>query len=111
MFDYEKFCRMKPTAFFLNTARGKVVNEAGLSRALEEKRLAGAALDVRATEPPDGPLSTADNVILAPHIGAFTVEGQERVVTTVCRDVAAVLRGQPPRNFFNFATPRRERAV
>lgn len=111
LFDYEKFCRMKPTAFFLNTARGKVVNEAGLSRALEEKRLAGAALDVRATEPPDGALSTTDNVILAPHVGAFTVEGQERVVTSVCRDIAAVLRGRPPRNFFNFATPRRERSA
>ena len=111
LFDYEKFSKMKPGAFFINTSRGKVVDEAGLVKALNEKKLAGAGLDVRATEPPSGPLSTADNVILAPHIGAFTVEGQERVVTTVCRDVAAVLRGQPARNFFNFATPRRESAV
>jgi D-3-phosphoglycerate dehydrogenase len=111
LFDYGKFCRMKSGAFFVNTSRGKVVDEAGLAKALEEKRIAGAALDVRAKEPPDGPLSTADNVILAPHIGAFTVEGQERVVTSVCRDVAAVLLGQPARNFFNFARPRREARV
>ena len=111
LFDYEKFSKMKPSAFFINTSRGKVVDEEGLVRALNEKRLAGAGLDVRAKEPPSGPLSTADNVILAPHIGAFTVEGQDRVVTTVCRDVAAVLRGQPARNFFNFPTPRRESAV
>jgi len=111
LFDYEKFCRMKSSAFFVNTSRGKVVDEAGLARALQEKRLAGAALDVRVKEPPDSPLSTADNVILAPHIGAFTVEGQERVVTSVCRDVAAVLTGQSARNFFNFATPRREKTV
>lgn len=106
LFNYERFCRMKPTAYFVNTSRGKVVDEAGLSRALTEKRIAGAALDVRSTEPPAGPLSTADNLILAPHIGAFTVEGQARVVASVCRDVAAVLQGRPARNFFNFATPR-----
>jgi D-3-phosphoglycerate dehydrogenase len=108
LFDYGKFCRMKSSAFFINTSRGGVVDEAGLKRALEEERIAGAALDVRAKEPPpDGPLSTADHVILAPHVGAFTIEGQERVVTSVCRDVAAVLLGKPARNFFNFAQPRR----
>jgi phosphoglycerate dehydrogenase-like enzyme len=98
---------MKPTSFFINTARGKVVDEAGLARALEEKKIAGAALDVRAKEPPDSPLSEADNLILLPHVGAFTEEGQDRVVTCVCRDVAAVLRGQPAKNFFNFPLPRR----
>jgi D-3-phosphoglycerate dehydrogenase len=107
LFDYSKFSLMKPTAYFVNTARGKVVDEEGLMRALKEKRIAGVALDVRSQEPPAGPLSEADNVILAPHIGAFTVEGQERVVTSVCRDVAAVLRGEAARNFFNFPAPRK----
>jgi D-3-phosphoglycerate dehydrogenase len=111
LFDYERFCRMKPTAFFINTARGTVVDEAGLSRALAERRIAGAALDVRAKEPPDSPLSEAENVILTPHIGAFTDEGQDRVLTSVCRDVAAVLRGQPPRNFFNFPMPRQGQGI
>jgi D-3-phosphoglycerate dehydrogenase / 2-oxoglutarate reductase len=83
------------------------VDEAGLAKALQEKKIAGAALDVRTKEPPDGPLAKEDNILLAPHIGAFTVEGQERVVRTVCRDVAAVLRGEPARNFFNFAQPRK----
>jgi phosphoglycerate dehydrogenase-like enzyme len=64
-------------------------------------------LDVRAVEPPAGLLSKADNVLLAPHIGAFTVEGQERVMRAICADVAAVLRGEPARNFFNFAQPRK----
>ena len=107
LLNYDAFSRMKKTAFFINTARGKVVDEAGLARALDEKKIAGAALDVRAKEPPDSPLSEADNVILLPHVGAFTEEGQDRVVTCVCRDVAAVLRGQPAKNFFNFPTPRR----
>jgi D-3-phosphoglycerate dehydrogenase len=111
LFNYDRFCRMKRGAFFINTSRGKIVDETALARVLEEKRIAGAALDVRAKEPPDGPLTSAENVILAPHVGAFTVEGQDRVVTSVCRDVAAVLRGQPPRNYFNFPKPTRQGTV
>jgi D-3-phosphoglycerate dehydrogenase len=107
MLGYEQFSKMKPTAYFINTARGAVVDEPGLAKALEEKKIAGAALDVRAAEPPAGPLSKAENVLLMPHIGAFTVEGQERVVRTICRDVAAVLRGEAARNYFNFAQPRK----
>jgi D-3-phosphoglycerate dehydrogenase len=108
MFNDERFALMKPTAYFINTSRGRVVDERALVRALVEKRIAGAALDVRATEPPGaGPLSEMDNVILTPHVAAFTAEAQDRVVTCVCRDVAAVLRGEPARNFFNFPTPRR----
>ena len=108
MFDDERFELMKPSAVFINTSRGKVVDEDALVRALEQKRIAGAALDVRANEPPvRGALEAMDNVILTPHIAAFTEEGQDRVVTCVCRDVAAVLNGQASKNFFNFATPRR----
>ena len=108
LFNYQRFSQMKPTAYFINTSRGKVMDEAGLLQALNEKRIAGAALDVRAQEPPAGPLSEADNVLLTPHIGAFTIEGQDRVVTSVCRDVGAVLRGEPAKNFFNFARPKRK---
>ena len=94
LFSYDRFCQMKPTAFFLNTSRGGVVHEAGLTKALEEKQIAGAALDVRETEPPTAnPLSKMKNVILTPHIAAFTEEAQVRVVTTVCRDVVTVLGG------------------
>jgi D-3-phosphoglycerate dehydrogenase len=108
MFMYEHFCRMKPGSLFVNTSRGEVVQEEGLIRALREGRLAGAALDVRAKEPPElGPLNEMDNVILTPHIAAFTIEAQDRVVDTICRDVRAVLAGRPAESFANFPSPRR----
>ncbi|MGE0887036.1 MAG: hydroxyacid dehydrogenase [Blastocatellales bacterium] len=108
LFNYEKFCLMKPEAFFINTSRGEVVDEAGLIRALQEKKIAGAALDVRAKEPPEASaLAEMENVILMPHIGAFTNEGQRRVVSAVCRDVEAVLAGGAARYFVNFSKPKR----
>lgn len=106
-FNYEKFCRMKPSAFFLNLARGEVVEESGLVRALQERKIAGAGLDVREQEPPPAsPLASMDNVILTPHIAAFTREAQERVVAAVCQDVAAVLEGRAAKNFVNFPKPK-----
>ncbi len=108
LFNYEKFCLMKPSAFFINTSRGEVVDEDGLLQALQEKKLAGAALDVRAKEPPaPSPLAEMENVILMPHIGAFTHEGQRRVVTAVCRDVMAVIGGGAAKYFVNFSKPKR----
>ncbi|MCL5237822.1 MAG: hydroxyacid dehydrogenase [Nitrospirae bacterium] len=108
LFDYGKFSRMKPAAFFINTSRGEVVDEEALVRALRDKKIAGAALDVRLKEPPDkGALSGMDNVILTPHIAAFTGEGQERVVASVCRDVAGVLSGKGAKNHVNFPKPKR----
>ena len=97
-----QFRRMKPTAFFINTARGEVVNEADLVTALREKQLAGAALDVRAKEPPvPGELEQMSNVLLTPHIAAFTHEAQTRVTRTVCEDVDRVLEGKPTQNAVN----------
>ncbi len=108
LFNDDRFASMKPSAYFINTSRGKVVDEDALVRALVGKRIAGAALDVRTTEPPAaGPLAEMDNVILTPHVAAFTTEGQDRVVTCVCRDVAAVLNGEPAKNSFNFSRPRK----
>ncbi|MCI0524756.1 MAG: hydroxyacid dehydrogenase [Acidobacteria bacterium] len=108
LFDYDKFRQMKPGAFFINTSRGDVVDENGLIRALGEKLIAGAALDVRQNEPPErSPLDEMENVILTPHIGAFTLEAQRRVVTAVCRDVAAVLNGGTAKNFANLPKPKR----
>jgi D-3-phosphoglycerate dehydrogenase len=108
LMSYERLCAMKREAFFVNTARGGVVDEPGLARALREGRLAGAGLDVRAVEPPSAPgeLATLPNVLLTPHVGAFTREAQVRVVAAVCRDVRAVLSGEPARNFANFSRPR-----
>jgi D-3-phosphoglycerate dehydrogenase / 2-oxoglutarate reductase len=106
-FNYNRFCRMKPSAFFLNLARGEVVDEAGLIRALQEKKIAGAGLDVREQEPPQpSPLAGMENVMLTPHIAAFTREAQERVVAAVCRDIMLILEGGAANNYVNFAKPR-----
>ena len=108
LFNYERFRLMKPTAYFLNLSRGEVVNEDDLLRALQDNCLAGAALDVREKEPPgNSPLNARDDVILTPHIAAFTAEAQERVVDAICEDVAAVLRGGAAKNFANFSKPKR----
>jgi D-3-phosphoglycerate dehydrogenase len=107
-FNYERFCKMKPTAFFLNLARGEVVDEMGLLQALKESKIAGAGLDVREQEPPaSAPFAGMENVILTPHIAAMTREAQERVVASVCQDVAAVLAGGAAKNFVNFPKPKR----
>lgn len=101
MLTYQHFCKMKPDAFFINTSRGEVVDEHGLTRALLEHKLSGAALDVRETEPPlPGPLNQMENVILTPHIAAFTMEAQDRVVDSVCEDVRLVLSGKKAINVF-----------
>lgn len=108
LFDYDRFGQMKRSAYFINTSRGSVVNEDGLIRALREGRIAGAALDVRAQEPPAASaLAEMDNVIMMPHVAAFTREAQARVVATVCRDVAAVLDGEAARNYANFSRPKK----
>ncbi|QDT78332.1 D-3-phosphoglycerate dehydrogenase [Gimesia maris] len=101
MLTYQHFRRMKSDAFFINTSRGEVVDERGLTQALLEHKLAGAALDVRETEPPkQSPLNQMENVILTPHIAAFTVEAQDRVVDSVCEDVRLVLSGKKAINVF-----------
>tara|TARA_R110002111_G_scaffold144910_2_gene211300 strand:+ start:169857 stop:170807 length:951 start_codon:yes stop_codon:yes gene_type:complete len=101
LLTYQHFCRMKPSAFFINTSRGEVIDEKGLTQALLEHKLAGAALDVRETEPPKHcPLNQMGNVILTPHIAAFTVEAQDRVVDSVCEDVRLVLSGKKAINVY-----------
>jgi len=108
MFNQDLFEKMKPGAFFINTSRGEVVDEIALAQALNNDQIGGAALDVRQVEPPDAasPLNGLTNVILTPHIAAFTNEAQSRVVDAVCRDVQAVLKGEGAADYFNFPTPR-----
>ncbi len=104
----ECFRKMKPSAFFINTSRGKVVCEPDLLEALKSATIAGAALDVRAIEPPQiGELESMPNVILMPHIAAFTREAQVRVTTAICEDVARVLDGKPAINAVGMAAPQR----
>jgi D-3-phosphoglycerate dehydrogenase len=104
----ERFGKMKSGSFFINTSRGKVVSEPDLLQALKNGTIAGAALDVRSTEPPEpGEFEAMPNVILTPHIAAFTREAQDRVTTAICEDVARVLDGKPAVNAVGHAVPLR----
>jgi D-3-phosphoglycerate dehydrogenase / 2-oxoglutarate reductase len=95
----DAFARMKPSALFINTSRGEVVDETALLAALTSNKIAGAALDVRESEPPVlGELEELPNVLLMPHIAALTHEAQTRVTQAICDDVARVLDGQLPLN-------------
>lgn len=88
----ERFMQMKAGARLINCARGGLVDEAALGEALQSGRLAGAALDVYAHEPPrDSPLLTLDSVVLTPHLGASTKEAQQAVSVKIVEDVAAFL--------------------
>ena len=96
------FARMKPTATFINTSRGEVVVEGDLLAALKSGAIAGAALDVRGIEPPQrGELEQLPNLILTPHVAAFTHEAQDRVTSAICEDVCRVLEGKPAMNAVN----------
>jgi D-3-phosphoglycerate dehydrogenase len=93
---------MKPTARVINTARGGIINEAALEKALREGWIAGAAIDVFEKEPvTDHPLFQADNIVVTPHLGASTAEAQERVAVDVAEQVLAVLAGEPARYAVN----------
>jgi len=91
---------MKPTAYIINTSRGAVVDEEALCRALKEGWIAGAGLDVFVKEPlpSDSPLIKMKNVVLAPHIGTYTVETRRRMALMCIENVRAVLMGNPPPN-------------
>ena len=98
MFNYHTFSHMKRNAYFINLARGGLVDETDLTKALKEELIAGVALDVRAVEPPTaGKLEKTDRAILTPHIAGLTKEARERVLTCICQDVALVLKGESPR--------------
>ena len=97
------FRHTKPTAVLINTSRGPVVDEPALHRALLDKRLAGAALDVWEQEPiaRDNPLLTMDNVIATPHAAYFSSAAVAQVPKRCGEEVARVLRGERPLNVVN----------
>jgi D-3-phosphoglycerate dehydrogenase / 2-oxoglutarate reductase len=91
---------MKSSAFLINAARGGIVEEGALLAALTERKIAGAALDVIAEEPPanDHPLFKLDNVLWTPHLGAVTLEASERGEWGAAAEVIRVLENQRPKN-------------
>ncbi|MBX2921409.1 MAG: D-2-hydroxyacid dehydrogenase [Chitinophagaceae bacterium] len=93
---------MKPSAYIINTARGALINEKELAEALNNKRIAGAALDVLSAEPPaaDNPLLKADDCIIMPHIAWATKEARERLLDESVKNIEAFLKGDK-RNVVN----------
>ena len=101
LFDAAKFRRMKPTAFLINTARGPVVEEAALVAALEEGKIAGAALDVYEKEPLIHPGLKRANVVLAPHLASASLETRTKMACMAAENVVALFKGQRPPNLLN----------
>ncbi len=95
---------MKKTARLINCARGGIIDEQALTKALQEKRIAGAALDVYDVEPPDfnAPLFKLDNCVTTPHLGASTSEAQVNVAIEIAHAVKDALLGRGIRNAANF---------
>ncbi|MEM3150954.1 MAG: NAD(P)-dependent oxidoreductase, partial [Candidatus Bathyarchaeia archaeon] len=89
---------MKSSAILINTSRGAVINEAALIKALKEKWIAGAALDVFEKEPinPDNPLLELDNVVVTPHIGSATKETRIKMAEIAAKNLVSVLKGELP---------------
>ena len=98
-----EFGLMKPSAYFINTARGRLVDEPALVRALQNKTIAGAGLDVFWHEPPRSPemtpsqeFYTMENVILAPHNGGATWHARSELTKATARQIAALIAGERP---------------
>ena len=103
LFNYERLKTMKPTAKIINVARGGIVNESDLARALNEDIISGAAIDVFTTEPihKDNPLLNAKNILLSPHLGASTKEAKEGVSRAICEQVRDYLIDEKLTNALN----------
>jgi D-3-phosphoglycerate dehydrogenase len=111
----KELSRMKPGAYLVNTARGGLVDEQALARALKENRLAGAGLDVFADEPPKNSplLQLGDKVLLAPHLGAQTTETVLRMGRMAAENIVQVLSGERPVGLVNpdaYATLAKDRS-
>jgi D-3-phosphoglycerate dehydrogenase len=93
---------MKPTAYYVNAARGPLVDEDALYTTLSEGRIAGAGLDVRAKEPPaDARFNALDNVVMTPHTGAATPKARELSGRAAAEAVLRVMRGERPEGLVN----------
>jgi glyoxylate reductase len=97
LIDAGALAKMRPTAILINTARGPIVDQGALRRALIDGTIAGAALDVTDPEPlpPDDPLLTAPNLIVAPHIGSATHSARTRMADMAVENLLAALDDRP----------------
>jgi glycerate dehydrogenase len=89
--------RMKPTAYLINTSRGPLIKDADLAEALQQHKIAGAAVDVVTTEPipPDNPLLKAPNLTITPHVAWAALAARQRLMKTTAENVAAFIGGKP----------------
>ena len=103
----ERLALMKPTAYLINTARGPIVDQKALTKVLQERRIAGAGLDVLELEPPDAddPILKLDNVILAPHALCWTDQCFAGNGAADMRAVLEVQHGREPRGVVNASVP------
>lgn len=103
MIGEAQFRKMRPSVFLINTARGAIVNESALIKALVDKRIAGAALDVFATEPlpADSPLRSTPRLLLSPHQGSSSLETGEHVSDTAANAIVDLMQGRQPENVLN----------
>jgi phosphoglycerate dehydrogenase-like enzyme len=103
LFNADRFAKMKPSAYFVNTARGPLVDEAALIHALESGVIAGAAIDVYRQEPlpPDHPLRKAPRLLLTPHNAFNAVEAAEAMSRLSVQNLLTVLRGERPAGLVN----------
>lgn len=99
LFDNKVFRKMKKSSFLINTARGKIVNEDHLLRALKNKLIAGAGLDVFESEPieKNHPLTKIENVTLAPHIGSSTKETRAKMAEITIKNLHLGISGRKPK--------------
>jgi len=88
---------MKSSAFLINTARGQLINEKDLAEALNNGRIAGAALDVLSAEPPseNNPLLTAKNCIITPHNAWKSKEARQRIIDITANNIECFLKNKP----------------
>ncbi len=102
LINAESIAKMKPTVRIINCSRGGIIDEDALAQALQEERIAGAALDVFEQEPlGESKLRSLKNVILTPHLGASTTEAQVNVAIDVAEQIRDVLLGLPARSAVN----------
>lgn len=102
LISYDQFQKMKDSTYVINCARGGIIDEKALYDAIVEKKVAGAALDVFESEPPENnPLLSLPEVVVTPHLGASTQEAQTNVAIDVCREVINVLQDEPFKNAVN----------